>query len=93
MILAIETSCDDTCAAVLDGPRILANTISSQAEAHARFTQVNDAIAAARADEVSPWTSVTMGKPSSRTFSRVAIAAPVASNRSRRKASSLEITV
>ena len=37
MILAIETSCDDTCAAVLDGGRILANTISSQAEAHARF--------------------------------------------------------
>ncbi len=37
MILAIETSCDDTCAAVLDGPRILANTISSQAVAHARF--------------------------------------------------------
>jgi N6-L-threonylcarbamoyladenine synthase len=37
LILAIETSCDDTCAAVLDGPRILANTISSQAEAHARF--------------------------------------------------------
>jgi N6-L-threonylcarbamoyladenine synthase len=37
VILAIETSCDDTCAAVLDGGRILANTISSQAEAHARF--------------------------------------------------------
>ncbi len=37
LILAVETSCDDTCAAVLDGPRILANTISSQAEAHARF--------------------------------------------------------
>ena len=37
MILAIETSCDDTCAAVLDGPRILSNVISSQAEAHARF--------------------------------------------------------
>jgi N6-L-threonylcarbamoyladenine synthase len=37
LILAIETSCDDTCAAVLDGPRILANVISSQAEAHARF--------------------------------------------------------
>ncbi len=36
-LLAIETSCDDTCAAVLDGPRILANVISSQAEAHARF--------------------------------------------------------
>ena len=37
LLLAIETSCDDTCAAVLDGPWILANTISSQAEAHARF--------------------------------------------------------
>jgi tRNA N6-adenosine threonylcarbamoyltransferase len=37
LILAIETSCDDTCAAVLDGPRVLASTISSQAEAHARF--------------------------------------------------------
>ena len=36
-ILAIETSCDDTCAAVLDGPRVLANVISSQADAHARF--------------------------------------------------------
>ena len=37
VILAIETSCDDTCAAVLDGPRILSNVISSQDEAHARF--------------------------------------------------------
>ncbi len=37
LILAIETSCDDTCAAVLDGPRILANLISSQAAAHAEF--------------------------------------------------------
>jgi N6-L-threonylcarbamoyladenine synthase len=37
LILALETSCDDTCAAVLDGPRIVSNLISSQAEAHARF--------------------------------------------------------
>jgi len=37
VILAIETSCDDTCAAVLDGPRIVVNLISSQAEAHAGF--------------------------------------------------------
>jgi N6-L-threonylcarbamoyladenine synthase len=37
LILALETSCDDTCAAVLDGPRILSNLISSQAEAHALF--------------------------------------------------------
>jgi N6-L-threonylcarbamoyladenine synthase len=37
LVLAIETSCDDTCAAVLDGPRVLANTISSQAATHAQF--------------------------------------------------------
>ncbi len=35
-LLAIETSCDDTCAAVLDGPRVLANVISSQA-VHERY--------------------------------------------------------
>ena len=37
MILAIETSCDDTCAAVTEGGRIRSNVISSQAAAHARF--------------------------------------------------------
>ncbi|HTU13848.1 MAG TPA: tRNA (adenosine(37)-N6)-threonylcarbamoyltransferase complex transferase subunit TsaD [Solirubrobacterales bacterium] len=30
-MLAIETSCDDTCAAVLDGANILSNVVSSQA--------------------------------------------------------------
>jgi N6-L-threonylcarbamoyladenine synthase len=37
LILALETSCDDTCAAVVDGPRVLSNVISSQAELHERF--------------------------------------------------------
>jgi N6-L-threonylcarbamoyladenine synthase len=37
LILAIETSCDDTCAAVTDGGRIRSNVISSQAAAHARY--------------------------------------------------------
>ncbi len=37
MILALETSCDDTCAAVVDGARIRSNVISSQAAAHARY--------------------------------------------------------
>jgi N6-L-threonylcarbamoyladenine synthase len=37
VILAIETSCDDTCAAVVDGADILSNLISSQDEAHAKF--------------------------------------------------------
>ena len=36
-ILAIETSCDDTCAAVVDGGEIRSNVISSQAAAHARY--------------------------------------------------------
>ena len=36
-LLALETSCDDTCAAVLDGPRILSSVISSQDAAHERF--------------------------------------------------------
>ncbi len=34
MLLAIETSCDDTCAAVVKGPRILSNVVSSQAAFH-----------------------------------------------------------
>jgi N6-L-threonylcarbamoyladenine synthase len=37
LILAIETSCDDTCAAVVDGARILSNVVSSQASFHERF--------------------------------------------------------
>ena len=37
MILAIETSCDDTCAAVVGGALIRSNVVSSQTAAHARF--------------------------------------------------------
>jgi N6-L-threonylcarbamoyladenine synthase len=37
LILAIETSCDDTCAAVLEGAEIRSSVISSQAAAHAQF--------------------------------------------------------
>ncbi|CAN5886065.1 tRNA (adenosine(37)-N6)-threonylcarbamoyltransferase complex transferase subunit TsaD [soil metagenome] len=36
MILAIETSCDDTCAAVLYGRRMLSNVVHTQTE-HARY--------------------------------------------------------
>ncbi|MBS1844615.1 MAG: tRNA (adenosine(37)-N6)-threonylcarbamoyltransferase complex transferase subunit TsaD [Actinobacteria bacterium] len=46
MLLAIETSCDDTCAALLDGGRILSNVISSQAAAHAGFGGVVPEVAA-----------------------------------------------
>jgi N6-L-threonylcarbamoyladenine synthase len=37
VLLAIETSCDDTCAAVTDGGRIRSNVISSQAGIHDRY--------------------------------------------------------
>jgi N6-L-threonylcarbamoyladenine synthase len=37
LILAIETSCDDTCAAVVEGAEIRSSVISSQDEAHAKF--------------------------------------------------------
>jgi N6-L-threonylcarbamoyladenine synthase len=46
VLLAIETSCDDTCAAVLDGATIRSNVISSQAAAHAGFGGVVPEIAA-----------------------------------------------
>jgi N6-L-threonylcarbamoyladenine synthase len=37
MILALETSCDDTCAAVVDGPAVLSSIVSSQAAAHEAY--------------------------------------------------------
>ena len=37
MILALETSCDDTCAAVVDRARIRSNVVSSQAAFHERY--------------------------------------------------------
>jgi N6-L-threonylcarbamoyladenine synthase len=36
-ILGIETSCDDTCAAVVDGARIRSSVVSSQAAFHERY--------------------------------------------------------
>jgi N6-L-threonylcarbamoyladenine synthase len=44
-LLALETSCDDTCAAVLDGPTVLSSIVSSQAAAHAGFGGVVPEIA------------------------------------------------
>jgi N6-L-threonylcarbamoyladenine synthase len=37
LLLALETSCDDTCAAVVDGSRVLSNVVSSQASFHERY--------------------------------------------------------
>jgi len=46
LILALETSCDDTCAAVDDGARVRSNVTSSQAELHARYGGVVPEVAA-----------------------------------------------
>jgi len=63
LILAIETSCDDTCAAVLDGPRILSNVISSQAAAHEGFGGVVPEVASRHHLElVSPVVSAALGE-------------------------------
>jgi N6-L-threonylcarbamoyladenine synthase len=44
-ILAIDTSCDETSAAVTDGAKVLSNIIWSQASAHARFGGVMPSLA------------------------------------------------
>jgi len=36
-LLALETSCDDTCAAVVEGRRVLSSIVSSQAALHERY--------------------------------------------------------
>ncbi len=49
MILGLETSCDETAAAVVTGDgRILANVVSSQADLHARFGGVVPEVASRR---------------------------------------------
>ena len=45
-ILAIETSCDETAAAVVDGRRILSNVVASQAELHSPYGGVVPEVAA-----------------------------------------------
>lgn len=44
-ILSIDTSCDETAAAVTDGTKILSNVIWSQASAHAKFGGVMPSLA------------------------------------------------
>jgi len=46
VILAVETSCDDTCAAVLEGAKVRSSVVSSQAAAHDRYGGVVPEVAA-----------------------------------------------
>ena len=45
IILAIDTSCDETAAAVTMGQRILSNVISSQVDIHTKYGGVYPALA------------------------------------------------
>ena len=54
-ILAIETSCDDTCAAVLENDRLLSSVISSQTDLHAQWGGVVPDIAKrAHTEKIEP---------------------------------------
>jgi len=48
LILGLETSCDETAAALLDGGRIVSNVVASQADLHARFGGVVPEVASRR---------------------------------------------
>ncbi len=48
LVLAIETSCDDTCAAVLRGRSVLSSVVSSQHELHAEFGGIVPEVASRR---------------------------------------------
>jgi N6-L-threonylcarbamoyladenine synthase len=65
-ILALETSCDDTCAAVIDGPRILSNVVSSQAAAHERYGGVVPEVASRHHLElINPVVDAALGEADS----------------------------
>jgi N6-L-threonylcarbamoyladenine synthase len=48
LILGLETSCDETAAALVDGGRIASNVVASQADLHARFGGVVPEVASRR---------------------------------------------
>src|SRR5919202_5626742 len=48
VILGIETSCDETSAALVEDGRVRSNVVSSQAELHARFGGVVPEVASRR---------------------------------------------
>lgn len=54
-ILSIDTSCDETAAAVTEGTKILSNIIWSQASAHAKFGGVMPTLAQRMHNEHIDW--------------------------------------
>lgn len=54
-ILAIESSCDDTAAAVVEGRKVLSSVLASQTEEHAKYGGVVPEIASRRHSENIVW--------------------------------------
>ena len=62
-VLALETSCDDTCAAVVEGARVLSNVVSSQASFHERYGGVVPEVASRHHLElVNPVVDAALGE-------------------------------
>lgn len=54
IVLALETSCDETAVALIDGRRVLANVVASQVASHAPYGGVVPELAARRHVELLP---------------------------------------
>jgi N6-L-threonylcarbamoyladenine synthase len=75
LILALETSCDDTCAAVTEEARVLSNVISSQAAAHERFGGVVPEVASRHHLElIGPVVEAALGEAGARLTDADAVA-------------------
>ncbi len=60
-VLALETSCDDTSAAVVDGDVVLSNVVSSQDDIHAKYGGIVPELAARRhLESVAPVVGLAM---------------------------------
>jgi N6-L-threonylcarbamoyladenine synthase len=63
LVLAIESSCDETSAAVVHGQRVLSNVIASQVEMHAKWGGVvPEAAARAHVEAILPVISEALGQ-------------------------------
>jgi N6-L-threonylcarbamoyladenine synthase len=74
LILALETSCDETAAALLDGGDVLSNVVASQADLHARFGGVVPEVASRRHLElVMPVVREALGERSPAELDAIAV--------------------
>lgn len=73
-ILALESSCDDTCAAVVVGRRVLSNIISSQSELHSQWGGVvPEAAARAHVEAILPVIEEALNQAGNPTIKAIAV--------------------